>query len=150
MSDLSQPNTLPATEQQQLSQHELVIERGLKSFVDVGNSLRDIRDLRLYRATHATFDVYCRERWGATKSHVNFTIRAAGVHGTLSDNNCCHLPSNEAQIRDLGKVADGDRTTVWDDVLCRAPKRITFKILDRFRRDSFDGKRPLDVTGKTA
>lgn len=39
-------------ERNELAQHEGVIERGLKTFVDVGNALLAIRDKRLYRQDH--------------------------------------------------------------------------------------------------
>ena len=42
-----------------LAELELVIERGLKTFVEVGAALLGIRDGRLYRETHATFEDYC-------------------------------------------------------------------------------------------
>ena len=43
-----------------LAELELVIERGQKAFVAVGNALAEIRDQRLYRETHATFEAYCK------------------------------------------------------------------------------------------
>ena len=46
-----------------LTECEAVIERGLRTFVEVGEALLRIRDERLYRETHGTFEDYCRERW---------------------------------------------------------------------------------------
>jgi hypothetical protein len=37
---------------------ENVIERGLSTFVEVGNALLEIRDSKLYRETHPTFEAY--------------------------------------------------------------------------------------------
>ena len=42
-------------EQNELAQHESVIERGIQTFVEVGASLMEIRDKRLYRRTHSSF-----------------------------------------------------------------------------------------------
>lgn len=38
--------------------HELeqVIERGLQTFVEVGNAIREIRDSRLYKDEYGTFE----------------------------------------------------------------------------------------------
>ena len=47
-----------------LAELETVIESGIRTFVDVGRALLEIRDSRLYRESYPTFDEYCRERWG--------------------------------------------------------------------------------------
>ena len=46
-----------------LAECEDVINRGLATFVEVGNALLRIRDERLYRAEFGTFEAYCRQRW---------------------------------------------------------------------------------------
>lgn len=66
-------------EPSRLADLEGVIERGLSTFVEVGEALLEIRDARLYRLTHGTFEAYCQERWGMTKTHANRTIAAAEV-----------------------------------------------------------------------
>ena len=63
MSDTEQ---LIPLEAEKLARHEQVIERGLATFVEVGEALSEIRDARLYRESHTTFEAYCRERWGFT------------------------------------------------------------------------------------
>ncbi len=40
---------LSKSESQQLSKLESVITKGMKTFVEVGNALKEIRDSRLYR-----------------------------------------------------------------------------------------------------
>jgi hypothetical protein len=52
--------------------------------VEVGNALREIRDSRLYRATHGTFEAYCRERWGISRPHAYRLISSAEVAKSLS------------------------------------------------------------------
>ena len=44
-----------------------------------GLALRVIRDRRLHRETHETFDQYCLERWKLSKTHANRLIQAADV-----------------------------------------------------------------------
>lgn len=46
---------------------EDVIERGLATFVEVGQALIEIQTDRLYRETHDTFEFYCRDRWGFSR-----------------------------------------------------------------------------------
>ena len=60
-----------------LDKLEEVIDRGLKTFYEVGEALLMIRDNRLYRVTYATFEEYCQERWQMTRQHVNRLIGAA-------------------------------------------------------------------------
>lgn len=67
-----------------LPELERVIERGQQTFIEVGRALLEIRDRRLYRETHATFEAYCRERWGWGRSHVYRTMDAARVADALS------------------------------------------------------------------
>jgi phage N-6-adenine-methyltransferase len=81
-----------------LAECEAVIERGLATFVEVGNALLEIRDDRLYRETHRTFEDYCRERWAGTyfahRQNVDAYIREASVGNEIS------LP-NRAVAREL-------------------------------------------------
>jgi hypothetical protein len=67
----------------ELKRCEAIIERNLKTFIDVGNALLEIRDNRLYRDTHKTFEAYCHERWGWKRDYVNKQIRAAEVARNL-------------------------------------------------------------------
>jgi hypothetical protein len=45
---------------------EAVIEKGLQTFVDVGNAFLEIRETGLYRQEFDTFEDYCRKRWHMT------------------------------------------------------------------------------------
>lgn len=76
---------------------EGVIERGLTTFVEVGAALMEIRDSRLYRETHGTFEAYCRERWGWDRTYAHRTIQAAEVSRMLPMGNI--LPSERVARR---------------------------------------------------
>ena len=39
-------------------------QRGLATYVEVGDALAEIRDKHLYRGSHPSFETYVRERWG--------------------------------------------------------------------------------------
>lgn len=60
-----------------LAECEEVIERGRQTFIEVGVALGAIRDGRLYREEYATFEVYCRKRWGMSATHAYRQIAAA-------------------------------------------------------------------------
>jgi len=82
-----------------LAELETRIERGLQTFIEVGEALAEIRDQRLYRESHATFEAYCRERWGWSRQHAYRQIKAAQMVGTLSPMG--DKPANERQARAL-------------------------------------------------
>src|SRR6266540_534193 len=69
--------TIAKRERGRLVELEGVIRHGLSTFIEVGNALMEIRDSKLYRATHKTFDDYCRERWGFSDSRGRQLISAA-------------------------------------------------------------------------
>ena len=86
---------LPVAEAAALARCEATIARGVKTFVEVGAALTEIRDARLYRATHTSFDDYCRERWQFGRSHAYRLIDSAAVVANLSPIGDA-LPANEA------------------------------------------------------
>ena len=74
---------LTALEQGRLVELERVVDTGLGTFVEVGLVLKEIRDSRLYRTQHATFENYCQQRWRFTRTHGHRLIVAAKVAGDL-------------------------------------------------------------------
>lgn len=102
-----------------LSECEGIIERGLSTFVEVGNALLEIRDSRLYRESHATFEDYCRERWAMAKTHANRLIGAAQVVSDLAPMGV--IPTSERQARELAAIEPPLRASVWERALETAP-----------------------------
>jgi len=86
-----------------LTECEAVIERGLRTFVEVGEALLRIRDERLYRETHGTFEDYCRERWGFTDRRARHLMGAAEVVADLPTGT---VVPNEAVARELAPLRD--------------------------------------------
>ena len=86
------------------------VTEGLERFCDVGDALGSIRDNRLYRATHANFESYCRERWGWGERRARQLITAAEVALELSETGT--IVPNEAQARELAKVEPEKRAEV--------------------------------------
>lgn len=70
---------LTRDEEQELVQLEAVIETGLAEFVKVGNALAEINDKQLFRATHATFVEYAKDRFGLGRSHAYRVMDAARI-----------------------------------------------------------------------
>lgn len=119
-------DSLTVTERIELAQHEAVIERGLQTFVEVGQALLAIRDGRLYRQDHATFEDYCRERWGMSRVHAHRTIEAALVAENLLPMG--NIPTNERQARPLTALEPDEQREVWQEAVETAPNgRVTAK-----------------------
>ncbi|MBD2451377.1 hypothetical protein H6G76_30485 [Nostoc sp. FACHB-152] len=85
-----------------------------RAFFEAGKALAELRDCRLYRSTHRTFEEYCRDRFGHSRQQSNYLIAAAGVYENLTTNGCqnvadknlttngCQiLPTSERQVRPL-------------------------------------------------
>lgn len=76
-------SNLGAAEAGRLTICEKVIARGIASFVQVGRALTEIRDAKLYRATHKTFEAYCKDRWEIGRSRAYELIDHAEVVDTI-------------------------------------------------------------------
>lgn len=86
LSDELNPALLPLSdaERQELAECEAVIERGLRSFIEVGTRLAQVRDGRLYRETHPTFEAWLQERWGLARSRGYQLMTSASVAVAMS------------------------------------------------------------------
>jgi len=110
---------LTVTESTQLAELEAVVQRGLATFVDVGNALAGIRDARLYRASHGTFEEYLLSRWGMARRTAYRMIEAAQVVGNVSHGTQIP-PANERQARELARLDPEEQSAAWGKVLDRA------------------------------
>jgi hypothetical protein len=111
-----------AVRREALAFREDVIEQGLRTFIEVGRALEEIRDWRLYReAGFTSFEDYCRRRWCFSRqrayqfieaTHIVYELAAAstGANGAPIPD-----PTNEAQVRELGRIKDPrQRRVVWE------------------------------------
>ena len=109
---------MTAAETDRLVELEHTVERGLQTFVEVGQALAEIRERKLYRASHDTFERYCRERWGFTRQRARQFIDAAAVTIIVVKAGL-PAPTNEAQARELVPLRrrPGELETAWRDTL---------------------------------
>jgi hypothetical protein len=111
-------NELTVIECTDLEQHESVIEQGLKTFVEVGTALLAIRDGKLYRQAHGTFEDYCATRWGMTDRYARNLMSAAEVVGNLKTGTIVPvLPATESQVRPLARLDPIEQPIVWQRVV---------------------------------
>lgn len=92
---------LVPAEAARLAELEAVVTNGLNTFVAVGRALAEIRDGRLYRTTHGTFEAYCERQWNLSRPRAYQLIEAATVTEALSTNVDTPAPVNEGQARQL-------------------------------------------------
>lgn len=111
---------LSEAEAADLAHCEEVIERGMQTFYETGAALATIRDTKLYRTNHATFESYCHERWGLSRKRGYDLIAAAGVVSNVSPIGDI-LPANEAQARPLAALPAEDQPRVWHEAVETAP-----------------------------
>jgi hypothetical protein len=107
-----------------LVEAERVIERGLKTFVEVGQALARIRDGQLYRTEYATFEAYCDERWAISRPRAYELMSAAQVVSAMADTGY-RSPANERQARELARAPEEERAEVWREANERAGGRPT-------------------------
>lgn len=103
-------------ERADLKHYEGIIERGLETFWQVGESMEQIRTGRLYREDYGTFETYCTERWGIGSSRARQIRGASAVRQQLeSVTTVTVLPTNEAQARPLKALPDLEqRVEAWN------------------------------------
>ena len=65
------------------------------------NMLVGLRDARLYRATHGTFESSCAEKWGMSRVRAHQLIEGAGVVLTMVNKEAI---TTESQARELARV----------------------------------------------
>lgn len=80
-----------------------------------------IRESRLYRSTHGTFEEYCVQKWQLSKSHANRLVAASSAVEVVTPIGV--IPSSEAQARPLTKLdTPAEQVAAWEQVIETAPK----------------------------
>lgn len=92
---------LTITETADLRSLEATIDRGQTTFIEVGQALLEIQQRKLYRATHGTWDAYCRARWGWGASRGRQLIGASRFAMQSDTEGNGAVPANERQTRAL-------------------------------------------------
>lgn len=105
-------------EQADLAQLEAVIERGMNTFIEVGNALADIQERKLYRDEYGTFEDYCRTKWGFSRQRAYQLTAAAEAVTTMVDMGL-PAPTSERQTRELIRIPEPERVDVWRETVER-------------------------------
>ena len=96
---------LSTDEAAQFAECEWKIRAGLRTFMEVGQALAKIRDARLYRQTHTTFEAYCEQEWQFSRQRAHQMIDAAAAAEAMSTMVDIPLPTTERQARELAGLS---------------------------------------------
>lgn len=94
---------LSPEERDDLTTCEAALDELRTAFWAAGKALQTIRDARLYRENHATFEDYCQARWDMTRTHADRLIRAWPLAERLAPIGANAI--NEGQVRELVALA---------------------------------------------
>ncbi len=111
------------TEDEEIERHrlELKVER---VFYEAGTALRQLRDRRLYRSTHRTFEEYVKDRFGYNRISAHHRIAAVEVIDNLLTNGEQILPTSERQVRDLAPLKPDIQRKVWQQAVEQADGKV--------------------------
>lgn len=128
-----------------LAELEETIGRGLETFVEVGEALREIRDAGLYKETHGTFEDYCEQRWSMSRPRAYQLMEATSVTQILSTTVDTPLP-NERQARELLPLKNDEAKVVevWRDLQEEHGGKLTAKLVKESVEHVLDGGRARD------
>ncbi len=153
-------HTLSEKEHSRLTALEEVIGHGLETFLDVGRSLLEIRDKKLYRAAHTTFEHYCRARWQLGRAYAYRLIGAAQIAADLASS--LVQPTAETQLRPLSGLPGEQVLHVWrsaveeaggvptEDIVRRALESLPAETQKRLIEEAEDAALAPDVREKSA
>jgi hypothetical protein len=107
---------LDVAELARLQELESIVEHGLQTFYEVGKALDEIREQKLYRETHKTFEAYCQDKWGITRRRAYQFIDAAEIMENLCTN-VHNSQIKEYQIRPLRGLPPELQLEIWQEAV---------------------------------
>jgi len=96
--------TLSNDEMVLLDELVAVVDRTITSFIECGTALAAIRDNKLYRETHSTFEAFVLERWEMTARRARQYMGAASIVAELPSGT--PVPLTERHARELMPLRD--------------------------------------------
>lgn len=127
---------------------ERVLEHHFGTFRHAGEALLAIRDQRLYREHHATFETYCRERWDMSKTQANRLISAAQVVGNIATPQNAAFVSRltEGSVRPLTTLKPETQKKVVAQLEQKGARDITAKLVQDTARQIAPREVPKEKT----
>ncbi len=97
-----------------------------RAFYQAGLALQLLRDKKLYRSTHNTFQEYCQERFGFTKRSAYYLIDAVQIVDNLQKSEpLVHImPTSERQCRALKSLKPSQQQEAWNKAVAQAKGKV--------------------------
>jgi DNA modification methylase len=130
-------NVLGLKDHARLTQLEDVIATSRRWAIEEAKALRTIRDQRLYRATHPTFETYVEERWDIERAHAYRLCSWAEVIETVSP--IGDVPQRETHARPLYGLMPEQQRDCWRAV-CRTSATPTASLVSEVVEAHLRGK----------
>jgi hypothetical protein len=128
--------TVSAAQVEELTQEEqsdrLHLERRVERAVfEAGKALAELRDRKLYRSTHRSFEEYCKDRFGYSRDTAYLKLSATVVYDNIQNflptiGRQIPMPTNERQLRDLAKadLEPSVQADVWQQAVEEAGGKV--------------------------
>ncbi|MBW4457704.1 MAG: hypothetical protein KME55_36520 [Nostoc indistinguendum CM1-VF10] len=125
--------------EQEISDRLLLERKVERAFFEAGKALMELRDRRLYRSTHKTFEEYCRDRFSYTHRHVNYLIAGClivdnikmgtnssqnGSQDEMGTNSSQIWPTSEVQVRPLAQLEPQQQPEAWQQAVEQAEGKV--------------------------
>jgi hypothetical protein len=96
--------------------HLIRCQKPLHSYlIEVGESMRAIRDGELFRAEYPSWADFCRQKLKISAHQADRRIQSAEIASELVAADCTHIPFNERQCRPLTRLEPGFlRVYAWE------------------------------------
>jgi|SRR5215469_1340567 len=96
--------------------HLIRCQKPIHSYlIEVGESLRAIRDGELFRAEYPTWADFCRHKLKISAHQAERRMQSAEIAAELVAADCAHIPFNERQCRPLTRLEPGFlRVYAWE------------------------------------
>jgi hypothetical protein len=122
------------TTSDELARREKIIQSGLNTFYAVGIALSEIKEMRLFLATHETWDDYCRDRWNMAARTAYQTIKSAAVVANLMDSKSSIIPASESIARELIAIPKSEQKSAWLEAIAECPDITAAQLKNWIRR----------------
>lgn len=125
-----------------------VVKQGQAVFLEVGNALLQLKERRLYRFTHGTFEEFCKAEFGFTRRWAYMLCSSAEVVEAIKESaekmgTMVPIPDSERQARPLTKLPKAEQSQAWADAVASAPDgKPTAKQVERAVQERISTTKP--------
>jgi hypothetical protein len=99
---------------------EKIVQKGVKSFLEVGKALLQIHSRKLYREKYTSWEGYLEERWNLSRSHGYRLVHAGEVAENLSHaRDTIEMPGR--LVEQLAKLPPDEQRRIFAQAQAAAP-----------------------------